>query len=171
MYINDDFNTLCLTFINKWEHRIFLCVIYYDSYCSIQANKYNLKHGKGVTRKFGNTVLAQEETIFSLLFWTSFLHRGSGADFDSCWSDLRIVSRREVLHQDEEDDDHEGKEESEEEPDVDELHVGRCRELRGDGLVEGVHHQHARDGHRDARLEMLFLEISCRLQKEGDQLM
>ena len=76
-----------------------------------------------------------------------------------------------MLHQDEKDDDDKGEEEPEEEPDVDELHVGRGRQLRGDGLVEGVHHQHARDCHRDARLEMLFLEIGCGLQVRGGYFM
>ena len=107
-----------------------LFVVYNKSYCSIQANKYNLKNGKGVTSKFSDIIFAQEETVSSLLFWNSFskhfLHRGGGADFDR--SD-RVVRSGQVLHQDEKEDDHKGEKKAEKEPDVDELHVGRCRQF------------------------------------------
>ena len=67
-----------------------------------------------------------------------------------------------MLHQDEQQDDDEGEEEAKEQPDVDHLHVGRGGQLGGDGVVEGVHDQHTGQGHRDARLEVLFLKVcSC----------
>ena len=118
-----------------------LFVICCKSYNSIQANKYDFKNRKDVTRKSGNFALAGEERVLCPLFWISFnenfLHSSSGCDFDG--SNL-VVSRRQMLHQDEKDDDHKGKKEAEEKPDIDEFHVGRCRQLRGDRLVEGVHH-------------------------------
>ena len=107
-----------------------LCVVYNKSYCSIEANKYDLKNGKGVTSKFGDIILAQKETVSRLLFWNSFsehfLHHGGRGDFER--SD-GVVGSGQVLHQDEKEDDHKGKKEAEKEPDVDELHVRRCRQL------------------------------------------
>ena len=68
-----------------------------------------------------------------------------------------------VLHEDEEEDDDEGQEKSKEQPYVDDFHVRRRWEFRGHRLVQGVHHQHARDRHRDAGLEVFLLEVGGRL--------
>ena len=50
-------------------------------------------------------------------------------------------------------------------PYIHEFDAGGLRQFRGDRAVESVHDQHGSDGHWDARLEMLCLEIQGDLEE------
>ena len=74
-----------------------------------------------------------------------------------------LVVGGEVFDEDVKEEDGERQDEAEDEPNINELDVGRRGEFIGDRHVQGVHDQHGGDGHRDVGFEVLLVEVECGL--------